>query len=438
MYQGDELRKRIFKVKIVRWVGTTGERVKARTLGARKVEEESSRYYCDRIPGYPRKKRFPLTTDAETSVRMLKEMLEDAERGKLGYLNRSLTKLPLKDHLDKFKSDFQLGIGIKRSKPPSDEQIELVVARIRNVLDGCKLRYPVDLNPESPAKVSKYLRNRLSLPEKHEDKLSAQSCSFYLAAIRRFARWLAKKGTGVQSDLFDMMAGFDPRNHRVHPRREILPEKFDRLIETAKASSKKVRGLTGPERSLLYLLAATTGYRASELAELVPESFRLDDAPPTVGLPGRLTKNAQRALIPVHSALVEQLREFLRDRPAGRLAAGPRPNAQAGPGESRYSVQGRDARRAEVRRLPQSPTHLLFRAGRCGDRDQRPADARPPLRPDADDRHLLAQSARLARRGRGTTPGAGQRGAVVPGHDPAGGPRGPVHRVRGHRGRAFG
>jgi hypothetical protein len=62
----------------------------------------------------------------------------------------------------------------------------------------------------------------------------------------------------------------------------------------------------------------TTGYRAEELANLVPESFALDAEPPTATLPARLTKNKRTATQPLSAEVADVLRDYLRDKPAGR------------------------------------------------------------------------------------------------------------------------
>jgi hypothetical protein len=48
--------------------------------------------------------------------------------------------------------------------------------------------------------------------------------------------------------------------------------------------------LTGPDRSVLHVVACSTGFREGELATLTPESFDLDSEPPTATLPVKIDK----------------------------------------------------------------------------------------------------------------------------------------------------
>ncbi|MGD0041310.1 MAG: hypothetical protein ABSE84_12965 [Isosphaeraceae bacterium] len=50
----------------------------------------------------------------------------------------------------------------------------------------------------------------------------------------------------------------------------------------ATAANPFVKGMTGPDRAMLYALAAGTGFRREELRTLTPEQFNLDSDPPTV------------------------------------------------------------------------------------------------------------------------------------------------------------
>ena len=66
-----------------------------------------------------------------------------------------------------------------------------------------------------------------------------------------------------------------------HVRRPLTPEEAARLVE-ATAANPFVKGMTGPDRAMVYALAAGTGFRREELRTLTPERFNLDSDPPTV------------------------------------------------------------------------------------------------------------------------------------------------------------
>jgi integrase len=301
------------------FVNAAGKRVPKGTPGAKKVREKLAKWYGQGVPGYPPKKRIPLATDKAAAQRMLDEMVRRAERGHAGLPDRDAGRMPLADHLTAFESDMTLGLAAKGGKKrtaPSQEQVKLVVQRVRDLIGGCDFVVPGDLNADAPAKLSKYIHGRLGRPRK-EGGLSAQSATFFLAAARRFARWISGKAP-VRPDLFDGLPGFNPDNDRRHARREVAPDELARLIDTTRVSVVVIRDLDGPARAMLYLVAFATGYRAGELAELNPENFDLDAEIPSAVLPARLTKNKKRARQPLPPGVAYQLREFLVGKPAGQ------------------------------------------------------------------------------------------------------------------------
>src|SRR5262249_2554456 len=102
----------------------------------------------------------------------------------------------------------------------------------------------------------------------------AQTRNYYRAHLRTFGNWLVK----------DRRAGENPFRHleaentttdRRHDRRELAADELCRVLQSARASPRPFRGLAGPDRFHLYATACGTGFRASALASLTPESFDL-------------------------------------------------------------------------------------------------------------------------------------------------------------------
>jgi integrase len=74
--------------------------------------------------------------------------------------------------------------------------------------------------------------------------------------------------------------------------------------------------LPGPDRFHLYLTAAGTGLRVSELASLLPSNFDLDAKPPIVCVLAAYTKNRKEVEQPLPPDVAEALRRYLAGRPA--------------------------------------------------------------------------------------------------------------------------
>jgi len=88
------------------------------------------------------------------------------------------------------------------------------------------------------------------------------------------------------------------------------------LLETTRASTRTIGGLTGPDRFALYLVAASTGIRAGALAGLTPRAFDLDSPSPCVTVPARLSKNRKMHVAPLRPDVVAVLRDYLASKPA--------------------------------------------------------------------------------------------------------------------------
>jgi integrase len=301
------------------YVDRAGKRAPKSTPGAKKVREKSSLWYGQGVPGYPPKKRIPLATDKEAARRMLDDLVRKAERGQVGLPDRDAGRRSLSDYLVEFESDVALGLaskGGKKKRTPAPGQVRLIIQRVRDVLDGCGLAYPADLNSDAPAKVAKYLHARLRKP-RNDGGFSAQTADFFLAAAQRFARWMAKRAA-VPADLFDALPGFDPQQERTHARREVSPDELARVLDAAAANPRAVRTLTGADRYQLYLVAFGTGFRAGELSKLHPDHFHLDADPPAVSLPAKAAKNRKAMRFPLPPGIAFQLRPYLASKPAGK------------------------------------------------------------------------------------------------------------------------
>jgi hypothetical protein len=64
---------------------------------------------------------------------------------------------------------------------------------------------------------------------------------------------------------------------------------------------------------MLYVVAGYTGYRASELASLTPDSFDMEEESVSVGAVS--TKNGKNAELPLHQGFIEQLKRWMKGLP---------------------------------------------------------------------------------------------------------------------------
>ena len=145
-----------------------------------------------------------------------------------------------------------------------------------------------------------------------DDDLSLQTCNHYLRAIKQFSRWLWRDGR-LRDDTLAHLSGYNVKLDRRHDRRALTDDELVRLIDAAEHGAI-VGGLSGPERALLYQLAVGTGFRASEVRSLTPESFDLDADPPTITVEAGYSKRRRCDEQPIRTDLAELLRPYLADK----------------------------------------------------------------------------------------------------------------------------
>jgi integrase len=354
----------VFKKSITRYLGPDGRQVPKGTPGARKVKEKSAKWY-GRVPGAANP--VPLCANKTAAQMTLNELVKKAELAKAGISDpyEQHRKRPLAEHL----TDFEAALLAKGDTP---KQARQVASRVRRVLAGCKFVFMGDL---SASRVMEYLAGlregghtvpsldpgkesytraelaealgirphaltalvrRHALPaagqgkarrfpretaEALRDRLSrgasVQTTNFYLQAVKQFCRWLVKDRRMADSPLAHLEGG-NVRVDRRHDRRELTEEELRSLLAATRAGERTFRGLAGVDRFHLYATACATGFRASALASLTPESFDLTAEPPTAILAARFNKNRRPRVQPLPPDVAGLLRDYLKDRPAGQ------------------------------------------------------------------------------------------------------------------------
>jgi integrase len=313
-----------------------------------------------------RRKRVRFSSNRDAAAMMLADLLKRIEGEKAGVIDRTAEhqKRPLTAHIENW-------VASLRASGRGAEYIRLKAGRVRAVVAGCGWVFPGDLSAEHlEAFLAKLRTQRPELPplpagpewftsEEVRGLLggvsrqtvaalirqhglsgrgrgktrqfpraavellrglkgrgrSSQTSNHYLQAVRQFARWLADNGRIDRSPF----ARLRPMNARLDQRRrrgELGPAELSALLAAAERNTAAVRGLPGPDRATLYRVAAGTGFRAAELAALVPEYFDLTAVPPAVVLPPELSKNRKGAVQPLPAALAADLQTYLTGRPA--------------------------------------------------------------------------------------------------------------------------
>jgi integrase len=159
------------------------------------------------------------------------------------------------------------------------------------------------------------------LADLRDEGTSIQTSNHYLRAIKQLTRWMVKDRRS-HDDPLQFVSMLNVSTDRRHDRRPLAEAEFSALLQAARAG-RSVLGMEGPDRAMLYAVAAYTGLRASELASLTRQSFRLDDDTPTVTVQAAYSKHRRQDVLPLHPSLVAMIRPWLFAKPTwGRIWPG--------------------------------------------------------------------------------------------------------------------
>lgn len=87
-------------------------------------------------------------------------------------------------------------------------------------------------------------------------------------------------------------------------------EEFMLMLKAAETGPPAV-GLVGPDRAMLYLLAAWTGFRRGELGSLTLKNFSLKRKNPTVSVAAAYSKHRRDDVIALHPDVVERFTKWV-------------------------------------------------------------------------------------------------------------------------------
>jgi integrase len=283
-----------------------GKRVTKATPGAVRVDEGLSKTWYGKftLPS-GEVRRVKLTTDKTASKQILAKLVVDAklaEHDLDGGRFAEHAKRALAEHAE----DFRRALAAK-GRPP--EYVAKVLFRLSAALDGCRFVRVGDLQESA---LQEFLGGLLGSGK------STKTVNDYLAAVKRFTRWLRKDGRTASDTMADVAPYSRIKGDERHARRDFSPEELQRLLACTRRSQRVfLDEQSGADRHALYLTACSTGFRAGELASMTPESFDLTNARPVARVKATCTKNKKEAVQPIPSEVAAVLRAYLAGKAAG-------------------------------------------------------------------------------------------------------------------------
>jgi excisionase family DNA binding protein len=339
-----------------------GKRVTKRTPNAVRTVTRSKKWYGRYTDGAGKPCREPLAESKEIARKMLAKLAGDAQLASVGVADKyeKHRGRPLLEHLEDFRDNLT-------HKGNVAEYVDSTYRQARAVIDGCgfeviddieeslvveflaRVRQPkavgtldssqelftadqvADLLGVKPEAIGRMARRRLlpcqgsgrkrrfrredveALLERRARGTGVSTSNHYLVSIKAFTKWLVKNR---RTDA-DPLVHLSQQNPKVDVRRERRAAsvgEFSRLVEAA-GKGKPFRGLSGNDRVHLYILAAYTGLRASELASLTPASFDLGANPPGLTVQAAYSKHRRKDEQTLRVDLAEVMRAYLDGKP---------------------------------------------------------------------------------------------------------------------------
>ena len=192
------------------------------------------------------------------------------------------------------------------AKNNSAEHTQTTIARIESIVAGCKFVFLSDIKASM---IPVWLADQRAVGE-----FGISTSNAYLTAFKGFCRWLVKDRRTNENPVAHLdRLNAEPDIRRC--RRSLSRDDFQRLI-AATIAGKPLRGISGPDRAVLYTVAAFTGLRASELASLTDRSFDFATNPPTVTVEAGYSKHRRKDVLPLHNELAARIRVWIEERDA--------------------------------------------------------------------------------------------------------------------------
>jgi integrase/recombinase XerC len=206
----------------------------------------------------------------------------------------------LAEHLD----DYEAYLANKRS---TKIHVTKTTQRIRSVINGCQFER---IDHISASRVQEFLADLRA------NGRSTASSNHYLRAVKMFSRWLVRDRRS-NDDRLVHLSRMNADTDRRRIRRPLTTEEFMKLLQAAE-TGPVIQSIPGPDRAVLYILGAYTGFRRKEIASIQSRSFDFDSDPPTLTIEAAYSKHRRADVIPLRQDFAERIRDWIARKPDAR------------------------------------------------------------------------------------------------------------------------
>jgi len=264
--------------------------------GGKRYTQESRKWYIQYRDTEGVWKRVPGFTDKDATAQRAAELERNAERQESGLADtfKKGKTQTLKAHIEGFRRYL-------KAKSNTEKHVNQTCTRVEAVIDGCGFLRWRDIKA---AKIRDWLAEQRSSGE-----MGIKTSNHYLSAFKEFCTWLVRDGHTPSNPIAYLQA-LNAQTDVRRQRRALSAEEFSALVSAA-LSGPSIQSVTGPDRAMLYVLAAWTGYRRQELASLTRSSFKLNTTPPKVTVTAAYSKRRRLDVIPLHPEVATRVKNWL-------------------------------------------------------------------------------------------------------------------------------
>jgi len=277
------------------------QRYTATDKNGEKVTRQSRFYYIDYKAADGTRKRVKGFRDKAATAQLAAQLEREAELGRAGMIDKYVEhrKRPLKDHLEDFKQALM-------DKGNTSKHALMTYRQAKTVVEGCRWAFVTDVSASS---VENFLAN------KRRAGLGKNTSNHYLQSVKQFFSWLKSDGRMAENPL-EHLRRLNAKTDVRHERRALSLEELNTLVEAAE-NGPVHHGLSGHARAMLYLLAASTGLRAEELATLRWNALDLSGDSPTVTIWAGYSKHRRKDILPLRQEVAGVLDRWRVERAGG-------------------------------------------------------------------------------------------------------------------------
>ena len=261
----------------------------------KRYRDESRKWYVQVKMPDGKWKRFVGYADKESTRQLAADIERKLERQQAGLADpfEDAARELLSKHIDDFANYLM-------AKGDTEKHVSITKNRIMRLVEGCKFKHSSDI---VASRVAEWLAD-----QREAGAFGKKTSNYYQGAFKEFCEWMMKDRRAANNPVafLSLLSCQDDVRRK---RRSISTEEFERLLAAAEASGA-IQCMSGPERALLYIVAAWTGYRRNELASMTTSSVQFEANPPTISVDAAYSKRRRNDSIPMHPYVEERLRNW--------------------------------------------------------------------------------------------------------------------------------